>query len=47
MILQRNLAQTPDPATAFGNTFWWPLLLAATAVLPTLLLPSAKSPKAT
>ena len=31
-------------ADAFGNTFWWPLALAAAAIVPAVLLPRGKQP---
>jgi hypothetical protein len=32
-------------AAAFAHTFWWPLALAAAAVLPALLLPRERPPE--
>jgi MFS family permease len=47
--LQHQLSQAgrPEPAAladAFGSTFWWPLALAAVAILPALLLPRGARP---
>jgi EmrB/QacA subfamily drug resistance transporter len=43
VVLQDRLASAPDPATAFGAAFWWPLTLAALAVVPALLLPAKEN----
>jgi EmrB/QacA subfamily drug resistance transporter len=40
VALQHHLSGTTDPAAAFGASFWWPLALAALAVVPALLLPA-------
>ena len=43
VVLQNRLTSAPDPASAFGGSFWWPLVLAALAVLPALLLPTKEN----
>lgn len=48
-VLQHQLSQAgrPEPAgiaDAFGSTFWWPLALAAVAILPAVLLPRGTRP---
>jgi hypothetical protein len=35
----QRIAIAPPLATAFGNTFWWAVGLAAVALVPALLLP--------
>jgi EmrB/QacA subfamily drug resistance transporter len=45
VALQNNLSGTTDPAGAFGASFWWPLAVAALAVVPALLLPTHSDPK--
>ena len=44
VVLEREITNggTPSPATlgsAFGATFWWVVVLAALALIPTLFLP--------
>jgi EmrB/QacA subfamily drug resistance transporter len=39
VVLQSHLTGTTNPAEAFGASFWWPLAVAAIAVLPALMLP--------
>ncbi|WP_344774134.1 DHA2 family efflux MFS transporter permease subunit [Nocardioides panacisoli] len=43
VVLQNRLTSAPDPASAFGGSFWWPLALAALAVVPALLLPAKET----
>lgn len=40
VVLQNQLSGTSDPTAAFGASFWWPLAVAALAVVPALLLPT-------
>ena len=40
VVLQNNLSGATDPAEAFGASFWWPLAVAALAVVPALFLPA-------